>query len=130
MSVRVISIGLLIVGFAVSSRVLADPTLECPGGSQIEIGSCLAETEQRVEQSLGSAIEIARRMATDLDEATGRSVAVEALDKGQAAWSAFRDAHCDYVGATFGGGSGTGQAIRACRIELTRERVDRLMRGL
>jgi uncharacterized protein YecT (DUF1311 family) len=118
----------LLAGLAAPAR--ADPTLECPGGSQVEIGDCLARTEAQVDQALATALGFARQTAEELDQATQRSVAVPALEGSQAAWMAWRDAQCDYVGATFGGGSGTGQAIRACRIELGRARMDQLMRRL
>lgn len=108
----------------------ADPTLECPGGSQVETGDCLARTEGRVDQALAAALGFARQAAEELDRTTQRAMAVPALDRAQVAWAAYRDAQCDYVGATFGGGSGTGQVIRACRIELGRVRVDQLMRRL
>ena len=63
-----------------------------------------------------------------VDDVTGRTVALPALEKAQAAWLAYRAIHCDYVGATFGGGSGTGIGINSCRIELGRSRAELLMR--
>ncbi len=66
--------------------------------------------------------------AKALDAETGRPGTVAALEAGQKAWAAYRDDHCAYVGATFGGGSGTGIAIRSCRIDLGRARTDQLMR--
>jgi uncharacterized protein YecT (DUF1311 family) len=113
-----------------ASGVLSDPMMECPGGSQVEIGNCLAKTEELTDLSLQTALEISKNAATELDSVTGRSVALPAHESGQKAWVAYHDAHCEYIGATFGGGSGTGLAIRACRIELTRDRVDRLMGAL
>lgn len=108
----------------------ADPTLECGLGdaTQVAIGECLAQTEAEVDQTIAQALGFAQDSAKSLDETTGRPAAVPALEAGQTAWSAYRDAHCDFVGATFGGGSGTGVAIRACRIDLGRERVAVLMR--
>lgn len=107
----------------------ADPTQECGIGlgSQVEIGDCLAATEARVDETVAQALGFAMEGAKALDAETGRPGAVPALEAGQAAWTAFRDAHCAFVGATFGGGSGTGAAIRACRIDLGRERVGVLM---
>jgi uncharacterized protein YecT (DUF1311 family) len=109
---------------------LADPALECPTGTQVELSECLAATEAAVERAVAMALELAHAAADELDRTTGRVVAAPALERAQAAWSAYRDAQCDYVGATYGGGSGSGQAIRACRIELGRARVDALMRRL
>ncbi len=107
----------------------ADPALECglDASSQVEIGDCLAATEARVDQTVTQALGFATAAAQALDDETGRPAAAPALEAGQAAWSAFRDAHCEFVGATWGGGSGTGGAIRACRIDLGRDRVGILM---
>lgn len=107
----------------------ADPSLECSigRGSQVEIGGCVAEAGTVVDQAVDIALEFATSAAKELDEMTGRSVAEPALVAGQAAWSAYRDAHCEFVGATFGGGSGTGIAIDSCRVELGRARVTELM---
>jgi uncharacterized protein YecT (DUF1311 family) len=110
----------------------ADPSLECNTGasSQVEIGACVAETATRVDAALDAALGFAMTSATDLDEVTGREVAVPALEAAQAAWVAYRDAQCEFAGATFGGGSGTGIAIASCRIELGRARVAELFRYL
>ena len=99
-------------------------------GSQVEIGACVAETLGRVDATVEIYLGFAMRSAEELDGATGRTVAAPALEQAQAAWATYRDDHCAYVGATFGGGSGTGIAIRSCRIELGRERVEALMRSL
>lgn len=110
-----------------ATPLMADPTLECGEfGSQIEIGRCVSEAEERVENAVAFMYDQARRAAEELDEITGRDVAVPALEAGQEAWVAYRDAHCDYVGATFGGGSGTGIGISACRVEHGRTRVNEL----
>ena len=108
----------------------AVPTLECGlgGETQVEIGACLAAMEAAVDAALAQALGFAADAARALDETTGRPVAAPALEAGQAAWSAYRDAHCAYVGTTWGGGSGTGTAIGACRIDLGRARTDALMR--
>jgi uncharacterized protein YecT (DUF1311 family) len=110
------------------SIVLADPATECGGGSQIEIGSCVADTLQRVDATVDIYLGFAVRSAAELDEVTGRTTAVPALEAAQAAWSTYRDEHCGYVGATFGGGSGTGIGINSCRVELGRSRAADLMR--
>lgn len=107
----------------------ADPSLECNSGasSQVEIADCMAETEARVDAAIEAALSFAMTSATDLDEITGREVALHALEAAQAAWVAYRDAQCEFAGSTFGGGSGTGIAIRSCRVELGRARVTELL---
>ena len=115
---------------AAAGLAAADPVLECNSGasSQVEIGNCVAETEARVDAAVEAALGFAMTSATDLDEVTGREMALPALEAAQAAWAAYRDAHCDFVGTTFGGGSGTGIAIDACRVELGRARAAELLR--
>ncbi len=107
----------------------ADPTFECgvDASSQVEIGECVNEMLATVDQTLELALGFATTSAQELDEVTGREVVVPALSASQSAWSAYRDSHCDYVGATFGGGSGTGIGIASCRVDLGRARVEELL---
>ncbi len=113
-----------------TSVTFADPVLECSGGaeSQVEIGECLARTEAAADRAMAAALEIAHAAAGEVDAATGRAEVRPALDTAQDAFLAYRDRHCEAVGAGFGGGSGTGIAIRGCRIGMTRERTDALVR--
>ncbi|MFV0360416.1 lysozyme inhibitor LprI family protein [Tropicimonas sp.] len=120
MRLLVLSVSLLP---ALAAPILAGPDLECPDGSQIEIGNCVHETLERVDHAVASALDIARGSAAELDELTGRTEAVPALDASQIAWESYRNAQCDYVGASFGGGSGTGIGIESCRIVLGRLRA-------
>ncbi|UWQ79411.1 DUF1311 domain-containing protein [Leisingera sp. S132] len=115
--------------FLAATPGFADPALECgDAGSQVEIGACVAEDEERVEAALATALRFAQEAAEKLDSITERVVAVPALEAGQKAWEAYREEHCAFVGATYGGGSGTGIAIRSCWTSLGRARVDELMR--
>jgi uncharacterized protein YecT (DUF1311 family) len=108
---------------------LADPTLECSGGSQVEISACVSEMKTRVDGAVQTALDIARAGAQSLDDATGRKQAGPALEAAQEAWSSYRDAQCALVGASFGGGSGTSIAITSCHVELGRLRVTELLRA-
>jgi len=114
------------------SPVAADPSLECSftEDSQVEIADCLYDIEERVELAMELILGYADDAAFELDEVTGRTVAKPALEKAQTAWRAYRDAACEFRGALSGGGSGTGIAIRSCRIELTRARTRELYRYL
>ena len=103
--------------------------MECiDAGSQVEIGSCVSNMELRVNTAIDSSYSLALGSAQELDEVTGRVVAVPSLEASQNAWVAYRDAQCEAVGASFGGGSGTGITITACRVDLGRARVDELLR--
>lgn len=117
------------LAIALATTLRADPALECglDAGSQVEIGACVAREEARVEHALAAAYGFAEAASRETDAVTGRPVAVPALEAAQAAWTAWRDAHCAHVGAGFGGGSGTGIAIRGCRVELGRARVAQLL---
>lgn len=119
----------LLILLASPFAALADPSFECSVNlsSQVEITECVAETEVTVDKTVDIALGFAMGSAKELDDVTGRQVAAPALEASQAAWSVYRDAHCEYVGSTFGGGSGTGIAIRSCRVELGRARVSELM---
>jgi len=109
----------------------ADPALECAdAGSQVEIGTCVGRAETNVEAALVEAFGFAVDAAKELDEVTGRAVALPALETSQEAWKTYRDAQCEAVGASFGGGSGTGIAITSCRVKLGRARVTELLRFL
>lgn len=108
---------------------LADAALECSlsNESQVDIGNCVAAAEGSVNAALDAALDMAREAAGDLDAASGRAASVPALKAAQAAWAAYRDAQCDFIGTTYGGGSGTGIAIHSCRVELGRARIAELM---
>ncbi|WP_170329568.1 lysozyme inhibitor LprI family protein [Ruegeria arenilitoris] len=111
------------------SAALADPTLECTNaGSQVEIGSCVSAMEDRVALALEESYGFALQAAAELDDVTGRNVAQPALEAAQSAWESYRDAQCEAIGASYGGGSGTGIAITSCRVDLGRARVDELLR--
>lgn len=122
-------ISCLLILLASPVATLADPSFECSVNlsSQVEIAECVAETEAAVDKTIDIALGFAMGSVKELDDVTGRQVAAPALEASQTAWSVYRDAHCEYVGSTFGGGSGTGIAIRSCRVELGRARVSELM---
>ncbi|MFD0981283.1 lysozyme inhibitor LprI family protein [Tropicimonas aquimaris] len=105
----------------------AGPDLECNGSSQVEISQCVNTALEAVDNAVEVSLGFAMGAAGELDSVTGRASSVPALEAAQAAWSAYRDAHCEHVGATYGGGSGTGIAIASCRVMLGRDRVEVLL---
>ena len=112
-----------------AGSVAADPSLECSqtATNQAEIGGCVAAQLTAVNGAVSLAYSFAETAAKNLDAVTGRAVALPALQASQAAWAAYRDRQCEYVGTTFGGGSGTGIAIDSCQVRLGRARVEALM---
>jgi len=93
-------------------------------GAMIPEAGALARVPHVALGPLGGFV---RKSAAETDNATGRELSVPALEAGQKQWSLYRDQHCEFVGTTFGGGSGTGIGILDCRIELTRARERELM---
>lgn len=118
----------ILMGFSAPAQ--ADPATECSRthNDQVGIGACLVETDKDADSAMSTALGFATSAAEKLDGVTGRKIAAPALHAGQTAWSDYRDKHCGYVGATYGGGSGTGIAILSCRIDLARIRSAQLMR--
>jgi Uncharacterized protein conserved in bacteria len=110
------------------TAVFADPSTECSvdSGSQVEIAACLTEVEDKATRAMEMTLGFVRNSAQELDEITGREIALPALEASQTAWETYCDAQCESVGAGFGGGSGAGIAIRSCRVELTRARTREL----
>lgn len=110
----------------------ADASMECgtSSSSQVEIGNCVGKVEDAVDTTVQATLGFAQTAAEELDTVTDRKVATPALESAQEAWLAYRDTHCEYIGSTFGGGSGTSIAITSCRIELGRERIRQLMAAI
>jgi len=108
----------------------ADPAMECSvaNASQIEIGNCVQLAEDITNAAIKSALDFARQAAQELDSVTGRKASLPALSASQTSWESYRNQHCEFVGATFAGGSGTGIAIKSCRVSLGRQRIDELMK--
>ena len=112
-----------------TSLAQADPASECGNkvSSQVALSNCLVEVATNVNATIKDALEYATYTAKELDQVTTRSEAVPALTQSQDSWAAYREAHCNFVGSMFGGGSGTGIAIQNCRIQLGRLRATELM---
>lgn len=107
----------------------ADPASECgvENNSQAQIANCLKDTAKRVDETIKQTLGFAVEAARSLDSTTGRKVVEPALEKAHAGWSAARDAQCEYVEATYAGGSGGSIANLSCRIKMGRERADLLL---
>jgi len=127
---RRFSAGLL--GFAmltcITGSVIADPMSECwVGNGKQEAEVCLGTVEDNADAALEVILGQAMDAAKKFDDLTApRRDVVPALKAAQEAWAQYRDKHCEYVGANWGGGSGTGMAISNCRIEHARKRFDEL----
>ncbi|WP_371224577.1 lysozyme inhibitor LprI family protein [Roseovarius sp. 2305UL8-3] len=126
------SIFFAVLSMPLSGPAGADAALECgvQVSSQVEIGSCVSAQVGIANQALAEALGFAQDAATELDEVTGREVAVPALVDAQSAWLTYRDAQCSYSAALLGGGSGAGITEGACHVALTRARIAELLGSL
>jgi len=113
----------------VTAQVYADSHNSCDSGNkaQAELDRCLIDVEKDVDAAQKAAFDKIVAAAKKLDDVTApRRDVVPALTLGQDAWTQYRDKHCEFIGTTWGGGSGTGIAITRCRIDLTRARIKEL----
>lgn len=114
---------------ALAAALLASPALaycEDAGSSMVELKTCLAEVETRIETELAIAWAEAQRniAGRDFMEPVTLARYAAAADRAQAAWAAWRLADCrEVTGFDWWGGSGAGAAIRACMIETAAARI-------
>jgi uncharacterized protein YecT (DUF1311 family) len=116
-----------------SAPANADSHTKCDtqSTSQVDLHGCLLKAEKEADAALKSALGNAMAAAKELDDVTApRRDVVQALTAGQDVWVQYRDKHCEYVGTTWGGGSGTGIAITRCRIDHARARSKELTDGI
>lgn len=115
--------------FTAPSLTAASPSFECGtvNSSQVEIGACVSQQLDIVNQTLDAALKIATESAAELDQITERESSAPALTSAQSAWEEYRAAHCNFVGTTYGGGSGAGIAMTSCQIDLGRGRIQELV---
>lgn len=111
--------------------VYADSHGPCDEGnkSQVKLDHCFVNAEKDTNTTLKTVFGKVLVAAKELDDVTApRRDVVPALVTGQYVWEQYRDKHCEFVGTTWGGGSGTGIAVTKCRINLTRARIEELSR--
>ncbi|XZG71309.1 lysozyme inhibitor LprI family protein [Chitinibacteraceae bacterium HSL-7] len=101
---------------------------ECEARTSIEYKACLAELAPQAERDRHNAETAARAAMKRLDDVQGRKSALPAFERDAQAYARYRDAHCAWIDASFGSGSGAGSAELACRIDLERDRAHELSR--
>lgn len=93
-------------------------------GSNVEIGNCVERERRWWDDRLNATYEdlmaAEENYMAEMAE-IGASVPETSapLREMQRAWARFRDASCDYEGAQWGGGSGTGIAMGECAMRMT-----------
>ncbi|WP_228408750.1 lysozyme inhibitor LprI family protein [Profundibacter amoris] len=106
--------------------VSANLCMERTNGGQSTAGmvACMGAELEAWDQRLNAAYAelMAREKAEDKEMADLGSAAPKqspALLDMQRKWIAYRDARCNYIGAQWGGGSGTGPAVQGCHMVMT-----------
>lgn len=116
-----------------SAGAAAGPIDECSAltASRVETSACLKQRANGVDKALASIMSRAREGAKRLEaEADAAAGALKRLEESAAAFKAYRKAACDEaIPPMFAGGTGTGDAVLACRIRLGRERIEALRRN-
>ena len=114
--------------------IAAEACIATPDGeSNVGMGWCLGTEGDWWEARRRAAATALAAVASETD-AANRDAGVDVAEiapritAAEAAWSAWRDAECAIDEAFWGGGSGMGVAVTACRMTLTAERVLRLER--
>lgn len=92
-----------------------------------ELAPCLVKLLREAEQRLAARQARIERAAAQLDRVTsGRWNNVGLARQSDARWHAYRDAECDRQSAAMSPGTGSGDALLACRIVLTNARIRQL----
>jgi uncharacterized protein YecT (DUF1311 family) len=114
--------------------IAAEACIATPDGeSNVGMGWCLGSEGDWWEARRAAASQALAAAALEAD-AANRDAGVEVPEvapravAADTAWAAWRDAECAVDEAFWGGGSGTGVAVTACRMTLAAERALRLER--
>lgn len=115
----------LLAATVAATRAAADPYQDCrtaAAGVDPRLKACDAAELSRRDAQLNDAY---RRLMAALP-----GVRQAKLRSAERAWVAFRDAECDFRASAETGGSDAPLVDAACRLELTAERLDALLKAL
>jgi uncharacterized protein YecT (DUF1311 family) len=120
----------VLIATGVLDSAAADPLIECGmlTGSGSRVLECLQTQIEVSTRAMEEVLGLARAKAQELDAASGTEAAVLAVEASQQAWVAFRDTNCELRGALAVSGSDAEAMQLACHVEMTRERMDELLR--
>jgi uncharacterized protein YecT (DUF1311 family) len=113
--------------------VEADEKLDCKNAqTQMDMNICAQKGFDTADKALNVQYLMTRKAAkardTDNDGDADQQGAEQALIKGQRAWIAYRDAHCDAFAYQVHGGSLETEFGLECQADLTRKRTVELRR--
>ncbi len=106
----------------------ADPLGECykSADTAIETQACLKRELDAVKKNYDDVVDRVANHARELDRVQSRKTALKAFTQANKSFERFVDDECGWVSASFGSGSGAGNAELACRINLLRLRAGAL----
>lgn len=106
---------------AVSSDKLADQAIDCEQAmNTLEINRCAANELSAAE------LELKRYLSASLERHYFDPSLVAAINSAQAAWQAYKNAHCDAVYTQWREGSIRGVMTLACKTSLVKQRSHEL----
>lgn len=121
---------ILILATAVlsTSAVAADALAECyrTADNRLEVQACLKKELAETEKFYDDIVDRVLANARDLDRIQKRKGAAKAFEESNKAFSRYLDAECKWVEESYGSGTGSGDAILACRINLMKMRAGSL----
>ena len=110
----------------------ADPLGDCYRVSKIRIeaAKCLDDEVRSSNDMLAQTTRRMERMMKELDSVTGRAEAAPAFAGSEQAFLDFREKNCNWRAAQMSAGTGAGDVLRDCLIEMNRARVEELQAQL
>lgn len=121
---------ILILASAVlnTSAVAADALAECyrSADNRLEVQACLKKELAEAEKFYDDIVDRVLANARDLDRIQKRKGAAKAFEESNKAFARYLDAECKWVEESYGSGTGSGDAILACRINLMKMRAGSL----
>lgn len=88
-----------------------------------QVTPCLREAQRAATSAMLDAFLAAQKEMTALEQVTQRPGAVARLTQSQRDFERYLRSHCDAVEASFSSGSGAGQAMLGCEVDLLRQRA-------
>jgi len=126
LTVIAVACGMLVCESSFSSE---PPLAQCwkQADTRIELAPCLKELLHDAEDRLNRTQSQVERQAAELDRVMDyRSNNLEQTRTSDVRWRIYRDAECDRQAQAMSPGTGSGDVYLACRIMLTKERIQHL----
>lgn len=128
MNKRIVTVLALVGLFGTGSAVAADALAECyrAADSKVEVQACLKKELAQTEKFYDDIVDRVLVNARDLDRVQKRKGAAKAFEASNKAFERYVDAQCKWVEESYGSGTGAGNAVLACRINLLKLRAGSL----